>query len=418
MNLEWKQLRRIGVCIFVLYLAIYYYKTVAGVATTIIGALWPLFLGLAIAYMVNILMDMYEDYFFPNSSKPIVDKLRRPLCLFGAVITLIAIIGILVYLILPELIYSLKVLIKSLPNAVNELTQNKYVKKVVPDDAIKKLTDMDWKAYINETLKFFKTGITGMAENIATVAGSVFSTFISVILGIIFALYLLAGKERFQLQGHRLIRVFIKKKYQEKLLHYMSVCNDCFHNYIVGKLVDAVIMGVLTGLGMALFRLPYAMMVGVLVGFTALIPVAGAYVGAIVGAIIILTESPMKAAIFLVFIIVLQQIEGNLIYPKIMGDSVGLPGIWVLAAVAVGGSLAGIIGMLIGVPIVATIYKVVKEEVLELEEKKGIEPMTKLDNPHQERWQKLKKIAKISNSSKSKKEENEVIEKVTEKEEN
>ena len=131
MNLEWKQLRRIGVCIFVLYLAIYYYKTVAGVATTIIGALWPLFLGLAIAYMVNILMDMYEDYFFPNSSKPIVDKIRRPLCLFGAVITLIAIIGILVYLILPELIYSLKVLIKSLPNAVNELTQNKYVKKVV-----------------------------------------------------------------------------------------------------------------------------------------------------------------------------------------------------------------------------------------------------------------------------------------------
>ena len=139
--------------------------------------------------------------------------------------------------------------------------------------------------------------------------------------------------------------------------------DDCFHRYIVGQCTEAVILGVLCTVGMLIFRFPYAPMIGALIGFTALIPVAGAYIGAAVGAIMILTVSPLKALLFLVFIVVLQQLEGNLIYPKVVGKSIGLPAIWVLAAITVGGSLMGIAGMLISVPITAALYRLLKEDM-------------------------------------------------------
>ena len=146
-------------------------------------------------------------------------------------------------------------------------------------------------------------------------------------------------------------------------MHWLSIFNDSFHRFIVGQCTEAVILGVLCILGMLIFRFPYAMMIGTLVGFTALIPIAGSYIGAIVGAIMILTVSPLKSLLFLLFIVVLQQIEGNLIYPRVIGKSIGLPSLWVLAAVTVGGSLMGVMGMLIGVPIVAALYRLLKEDM-------------------------------------------------------
>ena len=159
----------------------------------------------------------------------------------------------------------------------------------------------------------------------------------------------------------------MKEKWYDKLMYYLRMTDECFHQYIVGKCIDAVVLGVMCAIGMAIFRFPYAIMGGALIGFTALIPVAGAYIGAGIGAFMIFTVSPIKSLLFIVFIIVLQQIEGNLIYPKIMSSSIGLPGVWVLAAITVGGSLSGILGMLIGVPIAAVIYQIVREEVLKRE---------------------------------------------------
>ena len=146
-------------------------------------------------------------------------------------------------------------------------------------------------------------------------------------------------------------------------MYLLGVLNDCFHNYIVGQFMDAAIIGLLCTAGMWAFRLPYATMVGALVAFTSLIPVAGAYIGALVGAFMILTVSPIKAVAFLVFITVLQQLEGNIIYPRVVGSSMGLPGIWVLAAVTVGGGVMGIPGMLLGVPLAATIYRLIRDDV-------------------------------------------------------
>ena len=156
---------------------------------------------------------------------------------------------------------------------------------------------------------------------------------------------------------------YLPKETCRKIRAVVKTMDECFHNYIVGQCTEAVILGVLCILGMLLFRLPYATMVGTLVGFTALIPVAGAYIGAAVGAFMILTVSPAKALVFLIFILVLQQLEGNIIYPRVVGQSIGLPAIWVLAAVTVGGGLFGVVGMLLGVPLAATAWKLLGKDM-------------------------------------------------------
>ena len=165
-----------------------------------------------------------------------------------------------------------------------------------------------------------------------------------------------------------MMEYFLKPSWNEKIRYVADVFDHSFHNFIVGQCIEAVVLGVLCIAGMALLKLPYAMMIGTLIGFTALIPVAGAYIGAGVGVFMILTVSPIKALVFLIFVVVLQQLEGNLIYPKVVGNSIGLPGIWVLAAVTVGGGLMGIPGMLLGVPVVAALYQLLGNH---LDKKKG-----------------------------------------------
>ena len=155
----------------------------------------------------------------------------------------------------------------------------------------------------------------------------------------------------------------MRPKWAKRLLYGLRIFNESFRGYIVGQCTEAVILGVLCVVGMLIFRFPYAGMIGSLVGFTALIPVAGAYIGAAVGAVMILTQSPLKALLFGVFLVILQQLEGNLIYPRVVGRSIGLPALWVLAAVTVGGSLMGIPGMLLGVPITAALYRLIREDM-------------------------------------------------------
>ena len=183
------------------------------------------------------------------------------------------------------------------------------------------------------------------------------------LLALIFSIYLLLERETLGGQFGKLLRRFLPTKWQGRVSYVLHTLDDCFHRYIVGQCLEAFIIGVLCALGMMLLRLPYATMIGALVGFTALIPVAGAYIGAAVGAFMILTVDPFQALIFLVFLVILQQLEGNLIYPKVVGSSLGLPGIWVLAAVVIGGGVLGVLGMLLGVPVAAAAYTLIKNDV-------------------------------------------------------
>lgn len=183
------------------------------------------------------------------------------------------------------------------------------------------------------------------------------------VIGLIFAIYLLIGKETLGGQVKRLMNHYLKPSWNEKIGYVLTIFDNSFHKFIVGQCIEAVVLGVLCMIGMSVLRLPYAMMIGTLIGFTALIPVAGAYIGAGVGAFMILTVSPVQALIFLVFVVILQQLEGNLIYPKVVGSSIGLPGVWVLAAVTIGGGIMGIPGMLLGVPSAAAMYQLIKNDL-------------------------------------------------------
>ena len=193
------------------------------------------------------------------------------------------------------------------------------------------------------------------------------SSFVSVIfnlfVSLVFAIYLLAGKEWLAHQGDRLLCTYLPGPFRTKLLHVFHTLDNCFHRFIVGQFMEAVILGILCILGMMLFGFPYAVMIGILVGATALIPVLGAYIGAVVGILMIFTESPFQALMFLIFIVVLQQLENQLIYPRVVGSSIGLPGILVFSAVMVGGSLFGITGILLGIPLTAACYQFLREDL-------------------------------------------------------
>lgn len=364
MKIEWKYCLRIGISLFLLFLCIRYWDFAAGLISMVLSAAVPIVAGCVIAYLLNILMSCYEKhYFVSKSDNKLVAKSRRPVCMAASMLTMLGIIALIIGLIIPELVSCFKLIIAEVPPLMKKMTENKYLKELMSEEFLAELYSLDWHSYVEKFARAFTSGIGGALSTVASVVSSAFSVIVSALLSIIFAIYILYSKDKLKSQGLRVMNHYISAKWHKKILYLAAVFNDCFHNYIVGQCVEAVILGVLCAVGMSIFRFPYAVMIGVLIGFTALIPVAGAYIGAGVGAFMILTVSPVKALLFIVFIVVLQQLEGNLIYPRVVGSSLGLPGLWVLAAVTIGGSLFGIAGMLIGVPLVAAIYRIVKEDM-------------------------------------------------------
>ena len=371
MNITWKNCFRIGVSVFALFLCIFYWKQVSALLFKAVGSATPVFIGLGIAYVLNLLMGFYErHYFCKQNGKKWVDLSRRVVCLIGAIITLVGIISLIAYLIVPELVSCVTFLVSEIPPLINTLLASDWVRELVPADTLSALGTVDWSANISKILGFLGSGIGDAVTVVVSAVSSTISAIITAFISIIFSVYLLYGKDKLKMQGKRVISGFLPKKINEKIFHVLSVINNCFRRYIVGQCTEAVILGVLCFIGMLIFRFPYAGMISALIAFSSLVPVAGAYFGAIVGSIMILTESPLKALLFIVFIIVLQQLEGNFIYPKVVGDSVGLPAVWVLAAVTIGGGLFGVLGMLIGVPIVATAYRLIREALTKREDQK------------------------------------------------
>ncbi len=363
----WKAYLKLGLLIFTIYLAIHYWPSISGVIKGFFSAGTPIVIGLVIAYIINILMSFYEKHFFPKSNKKFILKSRRPVCLTGAIVTLSGIVTVILWLVATQLVDCITILISKLPGTVDFIVSKLNDFDFVPENLLNQVTSIDWASKIGDLTKPLTTGI-GSVMNIAVSAvTTTVSGISSAVIGFIFALYLLLDKNNLTSRVKRLTKAYIPQKFICKISHITQITNDCFHRFIVGQCTEAVILGVLCLAGMLILRIPYAAMISALIAFTALIPIVGAFIGAGVGAFLILTESPVKALVFLIFIIVLQQIEGNLIYPKVVGSSMGLPGIWVLAAVTVGGGVLGIGGMIIGVPAMAVIYKLVKESLVKKE---------------------------------------------------
>ena len=363
MKLQWKTCMKIGVSVFVLYLLIHYWSLLAGVLSGVLRAAAPLFLGAVIAYILNILMSAYERKFFPNSQKEAVIKLRRPICLVGAFLTLIAIVVLIVSLVVPQLVSCFRLIFAELPGFIERTLIMVEEWGILPEDIMTALESIDWRSRIGQIVELVSTSLGSVVDVLYAAISSVFSVLVTSLVGLIFAVYVLVSKENLRRQWLKLTGRYLPEIWHKRLNYVLATVNDCFHRYIVGQCLEAVILGVLCAVGMWILRLPYAAMVGALIAFTALIPVAGAYIGAGVGAFMILTVSPVKALVFLVFILILQQLENNLIYPKVVGSSIGLPGIWVLAAVTVGGGILGVGGMLLGVPIAAALYRMLRDDV-------------------------------------------------------
>ena len=222
---------------------------------------------------------------------------------------------------------------------------------------------LNWEEILNQLVTFFRIGANSMLSSTISVATGIVSGVGTFFIGLVFACYILLQQEFLKRQMKKLIFAYLKEKHANRFLQICALTYRTFSNFLTGQCLEAVILGMMFFISMTILRFPFAVLVGVLIAFTALIPIFGAFIGCVVGAFLILTISPSQAAAFVVLFLVLQQIEGNLIYPKVVGGSIGLPAIWVLVAVTLGGSLFGIVGMLVFIPIVSVVYTLLKEDV-------------------------------------------------------
>ena len=349
----------------VLVLAVTRFDKLLGFAGRLWGIVIPLIMGAVMAYVLNLIMKVVEKWYFPKSKSKLVKATRRIVCIFLSIF-LILLIGFLIFrLVIPELVDTISMIWRWVPVGLERLQDilANYSDQIPELEKWINSLEFDWNEIGKNLFRYFTSGVSDIVGSTISVVGTIGMGVTNFVIGLIFAIYILANKETFGRQLGKVAAAYCRPVLLNKIKSVIKVANETFSSFIVGQCTEAVILGSLCILGMLIFRFPYAPMVGTFVGATALIPVVGAYLGAVVGFIMILTVSPIKAVLFIVFIIALQQLEGNLIYPKVVGSSIGLPGMWVLAAVTVGGGISGIGGMLIGVPLTATVYKLIRSDV-------------------------------------------------------
>ena len=345
------------------YWALNNFQIILDIFNSILAVIMPFLLGIMIAFILNVLMIRIEKIL----SRFILDKkytsFTRVISIIVSLLIVIGVIGIIITLIIPELTNAIKVIVKSFPETFEQLqvwiNQN--------GNSFPQLetwiNSVDLNSIASELSGLFKIGLTGMLGSTVDVISMFFTSILNLVVGIVFALYILMSKETLKRQSHKLIDAYIPKRISVKLLEVGTLARTTFSNFVIGQTVEAFILGTLCAVGMAVLNLPYAPMVGSLVGITAFVPIVGAFIGGGIGAFMILTVDPMQALIFIIFLVVLQQLEGDLIYPRVVGSSVGLPSIWVLFAVTVGGGLWGITGMLFSVPVLSVVYALIKGHV-------------------------------------------------------
>lgn len=349
----------------VVLLALKYSDALLGGIRLLFSLLVPLLLGCGVAYVLNILVAKLESLPPLRDPQSKLYPVRRALSITGALVGILLVITLLFGIIIPQLVDAFRVMLINVPPAVNEfLAWLDSLDITLPQlEAWLRSLNLNWPDLLQKATTYLTSGVGNMFTSAFGLLSSLGGIVMQVVIAVIFALYLLAGKERLGRQFHAVAETYLPPRVCRTLWYVLATAHDTFTKFFVGQFTEAIVIGVLCTLGMWLFRLPYATMIGTLVGATALLPVVGAYLGAAVGAFMILTVNPLQALGFLVFIAILQQLEGNLIYPRVVGTSIGLPGIWVLTAVTVGGGIGGIAGMLLAVPVTATLYRLLRADV-------------------------------------------------------
>lgn len=380
MDLNKDNLKKIrGLILFtvIILIALWNYTLILALISRCVGIVFPFLLGGAIAFILNVPMNFFQEKLFENNVVKDKKAVRRFARALSLIITLLAVIGaivLVIFVVVPELGTTFGALGKSIQDFmpkvqiwVEELFRNNKEMTQWMDSL-----EIDWDELFNQAVTFFRNSATSVLGSTFGMARQIASGITTFVIAFVFSCYILLQKERLNIQIRKIMYAYMKKEQVQKVLDVCSLTYKTFSNFLTGQCLEAVILGTMFVICMTIFRMPYALLVGVLIAFTALIPIFGAFIGCIVGAFLILMVDPMKAVIFVIMFLVLQQIEGNLIYPRVVGGSVGLPSIWVLAAVSIGASLMGIVGMLVFIPIISVVYALFRANVYGHLKKKGI----------------------------------------------
>lgn len=363
-----KKLRGLIVFTAVIVVCLWKYEASLQILSFIWRVICPFILGGAIAFVLNVPMNFIQRHLFPKERtehNKILNKLARPVSMLLVLFLVIATIGLVMFVLIPQLGNTFANLGQSIQNFIPQIQEWARVlfhnnKEVM--DVINHL-EFDWNKIMNTGFNFFTSGAGSVLDSTISAAKSIINGITTFFIAFAFSIYILLQKEKLQVQSKKVLFAFVRKGRAEAVLEVLSLTYQTFSHFLTGQCVEAVILGCMFTVSMAIFRLPYALLIGIVIAFTALIPIFGAFIGCFVGAFLIFMVAPMKAVVFVILFLVLQQIEGNLIYPHVVGNSVGLPSIWVLAAVSIGGRLMGVVGMLVFIPLVSVFYALFREVV-------------------------------------------------------
>ncbi|WP_300079853.1 AI-2E family transporter [uncultured Thomasclavelia sp.] len=362
-EIDYKKTLKLVIIAIIAYWILNHYQIVLSLLSKLLSVLMPFIIGCMIAFVLNVLMIRIEKQLSKVIVNPKLKILKRVLSILGSIALVVGVVAIIIILIIPELVSAIKVIALSLPEVIDNLQNWTDSHSIYLPQLENLINQIDVESLGNELSKFAKTEFSGMLDSTIDILAVIVNGIVNFVLGLVFAIYILMSKETLKDQTKRLINAYLPSKVADNIFEVARLSRTTFSNFIIGQTVEAFILGALCTIGMIILGLPYAPMVGSLVGITAFIPIIGAFIGGAIGAFMIFTVDYMQAFIFIIFLVILQQLEGDLIYPRVVGSTIGLPSIWVLFAVTVGGSLWGITGVLLGVPIVSVIYSLVKIQV-------------------------------------------------------
>ena len=382
-NLSIKKIRELIVFTALLVVALWKFDVVLDVLKTIGQIIFPFILGGAIVFVINVPMSFLEKKIFENVKKEnkAVRKLARPVSLLLTIVLVVGVIALVMIGVIPQLTKTMGSLMINITDFIPQIKiwirdffhDNREIMNLVdqvqfnPDQAIR------WG------ISLLGNGAGNMMNTTVSAVGSVVSGLATFFIAFSFACYVLFQKEKLHVQIRKVLCAFLPKQKADAFLKVCSLTYRTFANFLTGQCLEAVILGCMFVVTLSILRMPYALLIGVLIAFTALIPIFGAFIGCAVGSFLIFMVSPKQAIIFIIVFLVLQQIEGNLIYPHVVGESVGLPSIWVLAAVTIGGNLMGIVGMLVFIPLLSVVYTIFRKVVYQRLKKRHIKQVTATD---------------------------------------
>ena len=369
-----KALRGLMIFAALLVLAVLHLDKVFLTIGLILSILKPFIIGAAVAFVINIPMGAIETKLFTKKRR--LSKWKRPFSFMLSILAVVLVFWAVYMLIIPQLGETVRELAVKIPaffaeavKVLQEISENNpQIQEYI---AGLDVSTWDWNSILSKVANTLGNGIGNVLISTVSVAGSIFGVVFDAVVAFVFAVYLLMQKEALANQGGRVMRAYLPEKINTKIQYVLKLLHKNFSSFISSQCLEAVILGTLFVIAMTIFGFPYAVLIGTLIAVTALVPIVGAFIGCAVGAFLILVEDPILAIGFVIMFLVIQQLEGNLIYPKVVGNSVGLPAIWVLVAVSVGGSLFGVVGMLIFIPITSTLYTLLREDVNERNAKKA-----------------------------------------------